>query len=104
MYKNLMFDFDGNENTFKKQEIKTYQLPVYRVSLVRDSSQSSPLKNIKKPADVYEIMKSYQADKELFYGLTGLLIFPRVGLCVMGVMERRIYGLTSCLAIVWCIL
>ena len=45
-----------------------YSLPVYKVKLVRDGSQHSHLKTIKKPADVKEILDVFLAgaDRENF--------------------------------------
>jgi DNA repair protein RadC len=73
MSKNLTFDFEGNENTFEKQEIKAYQVPVYRVSLVRESSQSTPSPSINKPAEAYEIIKSFLADADREYFVVVML-------------------------------
>ena len=45
-----------------------YRIPVYKVMLVRDGSQSSETKAIKQPADAYQILLSYLAgqDRENF--------------------------------------
>jgi DNA repair protein RadC len=43
-----------------------YRLPIYKVQLVRDSSQVSSFKSITRPADAYEILNMYLqgADRE----------------------------------------
>ena len=45
-----------------------YQVPVYRVSLVKDSYQNSSSKSITKPQDIFEIARNYlaNADREHF--------------------------------------
>ena len=68
MSNNLEFNFEGFAGVVKEETVKMYQVPVYKVALVRESSQSSVVKSIKKPQDVYEIAKDYLAgvDREHF--------------------------------------
>ena len=68
MSKNLEFNFEGFAGVVKEETVKPYQVPVYKVALVRESSQSSVVESIKRPQDVYEIAKNYLAgvDRENF--------------------------------------
>jgi len=68
MSKNLEFNFEGFAGVVKEETVKPYQVPVYKVALVRESSQSSVVESIKRPQDVYEIAKNYLAgvDREHF--------------------------------------
>jgi DNA repair protein RadC len=45
-----------------------YRIPIYKVQLVRDSSQPSTLKKVSKPSDVCDILRTYLegADRENF--------------------------------------
>lgn len=45
-----------------------YRIPIYKVMLVKDSNHSSDTKQVKQPADAYEILSSYLAgqDRENF--------------------------------------
>ncbi len=50
------------------EKVRMYRLPIYRVALVRESSQPSMLNHINTPHNVYEIASSYLegADREHF--------------------------------------
>jgi DNA repair protein RadC len=50
------------------EKVRMHRLPIYRVTLVRESSQSSMLNRITTPRNVFEIASSYLegADREHF--------------------------------------
>ena len=50
------------------EKVRMHRLPIYRVALVRESSQLSMLNRINNPRNVYEIASSYLegADREHF--------------------------------------
>jgi DNA repair protein RadC len=50
------------------EKVRMHRLPIYRVALVRESSQPSMLNRINTPRNVYEIASSYLegADREHF--------------------------------------
>ncbi len=54
--------------SIENEKVRMHRLPIYRVALVRESSQPSILNRITTPRNVYEIASSYLdgADREHF--------------------------------------
>lgn len=77
-----------------QEQIRTYRLPIYRVALVRESSQSSNVKSITSPRNVFEIASVYLdgVDREHF-----LVIMLDTKNKIIGINTVSIGVLSSCL-------
>ena len=64
--------------SIENEKVRMHRLPIYRVALVRESSQPSILNRINTPRNVYEIASSYLegADREHF-----VVTIPKKILC-----------------------
>lgn len=67
MTKNYTFDFEGF-NECNKEKARMYQIPVYKVMLVKDSAQAAYKTTIRRPTDIFDLAKRYLegADREHF--------------------------------------
>lgn len=68
MSKTRNFEFNFESEFKNSNEVRMYQIPVYKVMLVKESQQTSYVKKITRPDDIYEIAKSYLSgvDREHF--------------------------------------
>jgi DNA repair protein RadC len=93
MSKNLKLNFEDFESIRKEEMIGPYQIPVYKVMLVRESGQKSAVKSVKRPQDVYEIVKNNLAgaDREYF-----MVMMLDIKSRIIGINTVAIGVLSSC--------
>ena len=79
------------ENT--KQGVIMHRLPIYKVTLVKESFQPSPINVVKRPSDVYDIAKQYLQglDREHF-----VVLMLDVKNKILGIHTVSIGILSSC--------
>lgn len=67
--KNLEFNFESEFKLYvDNQKVRMYQIPVYKVMLVKESTQMYSKKQVKRPYDIYELAAQYLGglDREHF--------------------------------------